>query len=63
MSKRKIVIWLMGALMPLSLTAQTIDERVEAQTPDHHWYKISVLTRAMGDSVMVRWAPDEFVPW
>ena len=63
MNKSKIVFWLMGALMPLALTAQTIDTSVEAQTPDRHWYKISVLTRAMGDSVMVRWAPDEFVPW
>ena len=63
MSKSKIVFGLMGVLMPLALTAQTIDTSVEAQTPDRHWYKISVLTRAMGDSVMVRWAPDEFVPW
>ena len=63
MSKSKIVFGLMGVLMPLALTAQTIDNSVEAQTPDRHWYKISVLTRAMGDSVMVRWAPDEFVPW
>ena len=61
MSKNKIAIWLVGALMPLALTAQTTAGR--RAVPDRHWYKVSVLTRAMGDSVLVRWAPDEYVPW
>lgn len=61
MSKNKIAIWLVGALMPLTLTAQTAADGQAA--PDVHRYKVSVLTRAMGDSVLVRWAPDEFVPW
>ena len=61
MSKNKIAIWLVGALMPLALTAQTTAGR--RAVPDRNWYKVSVLTRAMGDSVLIRWAPDEYVPW
>ena len=63
MNKSKFVFMLMGALMPLMLAAQSTNSSVETDTPDRHWYKISVLARAMGDSVLVRWAPDEFVPW
>ena len=60
----KIKTWLMGALLlPLTLAAQTTANRVNTAMPDQHRYKVNVLTRAMGDSVLVRWAPDEFVPW
>ena len=62
MNKKIITIWLIWVIMPLMLTAQTISPQATA-TPDRHWYKVSVLARAMGDSVLVRWAPDEYVPW
>ena len=60
----KIKTWLMGVLLlPLPLAAQTTSSKVDTKAPDRHRYKVNVLTRAMGDSVLVRWAPDEFIPW
>lgn len=63
----KIVLCCLGAMLPLTSSAQTTSDASTAAAstskPDRHWFNIKVLARAYGDSVVVRWAPDEYIPW
>ena len=37
---------------------------VPAVKPDkRHWFRLHAMARPHGDSIVVRWAPDEYVPW
>ena len=58
----------LGAFFPLALKAQTAVDLPDTlkhtnEVPDRHWFSLKVLARAYGDSVVVRWAPDEYVSW
>ncbi len=37
-------------------------DSIESQTEDVH-FNLQMLVRSYGDSIVIRWAPDEYVPW
>lgn len=44
-------------------TATSAVEPADTAQADEHWFRLHVIARTYGDRVLVRWAPDEFVPW
>ena len=62
----KITIFCVGALLSHHAGAQALPSdtlKAANPQPDRHWFTIKVLARAFGDSIVVRWAPDEYIPW
>lgn len=49
-----------------TLTWSDLDPESDTLPPvkkEEEPFKIQVLTRSYGDSIVIRWAPDEYVPW
>ena len=44
-------------------TARVAVEPEDTTQGEVHWFRLHAVARTYGDRVMVRWAPDEFVPW
>ena len=44
-------------------TARVAVEPEDTTQGDVHWFRLHAVARTYGDRMMVRWAPDEFVPW
>lgn len=44
-------------------TMQVVTEQQEAERDNRHWFQLHTVARAYGDRIVVRWAPDEYVPW
>lgn len=40
-----------------------LENDTTAQRDTRHWYNLYTIGRSYGDSVVLRWAPDEYVPW
>lgn len=56
-----LLLWL---LLPAALYAQGIKtDTVANEQRQPQAFSIYVLARSYGDSVVVRWAPDDYVPW